>query len=149
MQIDYLAWSEDQNETQFAQGNSRRAFDDFCPGGVGTCETSRTRNPLRSLFPSASWTRTCDSAGTRRNYMYRSGNRRRFVRRHVDESRRRERDFRGLFACLFASETCLRLALAGMRAALRFLAVSETARIKGEDARITKRTRLSREIWMR
>lgn len=36
-----------------------------------------------------------------------------------------------------------------MRAALRFLAVSETARIKGEDARITKRTRLSREIWVR
>jgi len=35
-----------------------------------------------------------------------------------------------------------------MQAALRFLAVSETARIKGEDARITKRTRLSREDIM-
>ena len=33
-----------------------------------------------------------------------------------------------------ASETCVRLALTGMRAALRFLAVNETARIKGEDA---------------
>lgn len=45
----------------------------------------------------------------------------------------RQRDFRSLSRV--TSETCLRLALADMRAALCFLAVSETARIKAKRMR--------------